>query len=196
MQPAFQAARRLTYDDFLLFPDDGLRHELIDGEHYVSAAPNLAHQRIVGRLYFELATFVRQHQELGEVLLGPFDVVLSDFDVVEPDLLFIADNQRHIVTSRNANGPPALVVEVLSPSTRRVDETLKHRLFDERLVGEYWIVDPTRNVVRVHRRTASEPGGPTNGRLALVAELSARHDTPLTTPLLPGLTISVSPLFE
>ena len=117
MQPALLPERRLTYDDLLLFPDDGLRHELIDGEHYVSASPNLSHQRIVGRLYLELATFVRLHPGLGEVLLGPFDVVLSDFDVVVPDLLFIAASQQHIVTSRNASGPPALVIEVLSPST-------------------------------------------------------------------------------
>lgn len=190
MQPVLLPERRLTYGDLLRFPDDGLRHEIIDGEHFVSASPNLSHQRIVGRLFLELAMFLRQRPSLGEVLLGPFDVVLSDFDVVAPDIVFISEHQQHTVTSRHVNGPPALVIEVLSPSTRRVDETLKYRLFDEQQVGEYWIVDPTRDTVQVYRRTAS--GG---GRLTLAAEASAHDGAALTTPLLRGLAIPVAALF-
>jgi Uma2 family endonuclease len=188
MQPEVQPGGRLTYDDFLRLPDDGLRHELIDGVHYVSA-PNIHHQRIVGRLYLELGNYIRQHPSAGEVLLGPFDVVLSDFDVVEPDLLFVADWQRQIMTSRNASGAPALVVEVLSPSTRRVDEVLKRRLFDEHQVREYWLVDPVRAVVTVHRRAP-------DGRLSDLGELTAEHDETLTTPLLPGFSTSVRQLFS
>ncbi len=79
--------RRLTYDDFLLIPDDGLRHEIIDGEHFVTASPVARHQVLVGRLYFELESHLRAHPGLGQVFLAPLDVVLSQWDVVEPDLL-------------------------------------------------------------------------------------------------------------
>lgn len=82
--------RRLTYDDFLLFPDDGKRHELIDGEHFVTPSPNLRHQELLGRLHVAIATHLATRRHLGRVFLSPFDVVFTKFDVVEPDLLFVA----------------------------------------------------------------------------------------------------------
>jgi len=69
---------RLTYEDFLLFPDDGKRHELIDGEHYVTAAPNLRHQKLLGRLYLAVADYLRAHPDVGEVYFAPLDVVFSN----------------------------------------------------------------------------------------------------------------------
>jgi len=87
MPTALSPRRRLTYDDVLLFPDDGLRHEIIDGEHYVTASPVPRHQVLVGRLHFELESHLRAHPGSGQVFLAPFDVVLSHWDVVEPDLL-------------------------------------------------------------------------------------------------------------
>jgi hypothetical protein len=88
MPTAVSPRRRLTYDDFLLFPDDGLRHEIIDGEHYVTASPVTRHQLLVGRLHFELELHARAHRGSGQVFLAPFDVVLSQWDVVELDALF------------------------------------------------------------------------------------------------------------
>ena len=76
---------RLTYDDFLLFPDDGKRHEIIDGEHYVTASPNTRHQVLAGRLHFEIELFLRQHPGCGRVFLAPLDVVFTRWDVVEPE---------------------------------------------------------------------------------------------------------------
>src|SRR5918996_916629 len=90
--------RRLTYADFLLFPDDGKRHELIDGVHYVTPSPNLGHQELVGRLYLAIGNFLTTRRQLGRVFLSPLDVVMSDYDVVEPDLLFVAGDQQHILT--------------------------------------------------------------------------------------------------
>src|SRR3990172_7956657 len=110
---------RLTYDDFLLFPDDGKRHELIDGEHYVTPSPSLRHQQLLGRLYFAVEEHLRAHPALGEVYVAPLDVVFSHWDVVEPDLLFVAGDQREILTEQNIVGAPALVVEILSPGTRK-----------------------------------------------------------------------------
>src|SRR6187200_3491581 len=79
---------KLTYDDFVLFPDDGMRHELIDGEHYVTPSPNRTHQEIVGSLHLLIGTWL-QSQPIGRLYLSPFDVVNTRFDVVEPDLLYL-----------------------------------------------------------------------------------------------------------
>src|ERR1017187_4479995 len=107
---------KLTYEDFLSFPDDGQRHELINGEHYVTPSPSKLHQRLVVRL---LGTFYLYFETnpIGEVFVAPFDVLFSDSDVVEPDLLVILDDQSGILADKNVQGAPALVVEVLSPST-------------------------------------------------------------------------------
>lgn len=181
-------SRRLTYDDFLLFPDDGQRHELIDGVHYVTPSPVTRHQVLVGRLYFAIEAHLRGHRSQGEVYLAPFDVVLSHWDVVEPDLLVIGGEQREILTEKNVQGPPALVVEVLSPGTRRRDERLKRDLFDRTGVREYWLVDPDANRVTLYRRA----GG---GAFEQMPILSAEAGSVLTTPVLPGLTLALDELF-
>ena len=154
---------KLTYDDFLLFPDDGQRHELIDGEHYVTPSPNTAHQRIVGNLYFALRGYLHAHT-MGEVFMAPFDVVFSQFDVVEPDLLYISKERREVLTTQNVRGAPDLVIEVGSPGTRRRDETIKRRLFERSGVPEYWIVDPDLDVVRLYRREGDVYVGRSNCR--------------------------------
>jgi Uma2 family endonuclease len=188
MEPA-KTDTRLTYDDFLLFPDDGQRHELIDGEHYVSPSPNRRHQRLVQRLSLALGNYFVAHPDAGEVFFAPFDVVLSNYDVVEPDVLVITADQQDISTEQHVRGAPALVVEVLSPSTRRVDERTKHRLFERTGVREYWVVDPELDLVKVHRRA---PDGP----LPRVAELTAENHDLLTTPLLPGFELALADLFR
>ncbi len=189
MHPAQRSDTRLTYDDFLLFPDDGHRHELIDGEHYVTPSPSTRHQRLVVRLATVLASYAEAHPGSGEVFVAPFDVVFSDFDVVEPDLLFIAADQQDIVTEMHVRGAPALVVEVLSPGTRRVDEKSKYRLFDRAGVREYWLVDPELDIVKVFRRDPS-------GAFPRVAELAGEAGDTLTTPLLPAFSLSLTSLFR
>lgn len=186
MPSAARSKPKLTYDDFLQFPDDGKRHELIDGEHVVTASPNQRHQRVLGRLYLRIGNFLEAHPAIGEVYLAPFDVVLSYWDVVEPDLLFVAHDQD-IVTPQNVQGPPALVVEINSPSTRQLDLHLKRALFARTGVREYWIVDPDKNTIAVHRRDAA---GELVPALVLAADAPA-----LTTPPLPGLEIRLDALF-
>lgn len=178
---------RLTYDDFLLFPDDGLRHEIIDGEHFVTASPNTRHQVLVHRLAFEIESYLRQHPGTGVVFGAPLDVVFTKWDVVEPDLQFIAKDQIAILTEQNVQGPPALVVEVLSPATQKKDE-IKRDLFDRGGVHEYWIVDPDRDLVRIFARQQ-------DGSFPCVAEWSRESSDLLTTPLMPGLKIALAELF-
>jgi Uma2 family endonuclease len=187
--PATHSDTPLTYDDFLRLPDDGKRHEIIGGVHYVTPSPNRRHQRLVGRLYFSLASVLERVPHLGEVFLAPFDVVLSDHDVVEPDLLFIAGDQPEILTPDNVNGPPALVIEVLSKRTRKRDAQIKRQLFARTGVREYWMVDPDSDTVQIFRASSEGP-------LAPAAVLAADDDAVLTTPLLPGWTLPLQSLFR
>jgi Uma2 family endonuclease len=187
MQPARAGAIRLTYADYLGFPDDGRRHELVDGEHVVTPAPNLRHQRISGRLFESMSACARTSQ-LGEVFYAPVDVVLSDHDVVQPDLLYVSNDRGHILGEAIA-GAPDLVVEILSASTARIDEVTKLGLYDRFDVREYWVVAPGVESVKVYRRMA-------DGCFALAAELTAGRDDRLATPLLPGFSIALRDLFE
>jgi Uma2 family endonuclease len=178
---------RMTYDDLLRVPDDGLRHELIDGEHFVTPAPSVKHQIIAANLHLLIAPHVRANRS-GIALFAPFDVVFSKYDVVDPDLVYFSTRRmREVVTEKNAQGGPDLAVEVLSPGTRRRDETLKRRLYERMQVPEYWIVDPDSEVVKVFRL---------DGQQYRLQELSLSNEDAVTTPLLPGLSIPLAAIFE
>ena len=181
---------RLTVDDLRRLPDDGLRHELIDGEHYVSPAPRTKHQRISGQVFGQMFMYLKEHP-LGKVYYAPLDVVFSDIDCVEPDLLYVSrEREARQMNEDYLEGAPDLVVEILSPSTKHVDREVKHRLYERFRVPEYWIIDPENEVVKVYRQ---EEGG-----LLLSAELSRREDTlvpRLSTPLLPGFELSLDEVF-
>ena len=187
--PAARADMRLTYDDFVLFPDDGKRHEIIDGEHYVTPSPNVRHQVLVLRFAYELQHYCRSQPQAGQVFAAPLDVLLSPYDIVEPDLFVVTGDQAGILTEKNVQGPPALVIEVLSKSTRKRDAQTKRRLFERTGVREYWLVDPELDAVQVFRPTPE-------GRLARVVELTAEDGDVLTTPLLPGCQIDLRELFR
>ncbi|HEX4496746.1 MAG TPA: Uma2 family endonuclease [Thermoanaerobaculia bacterium] len=179
--------QRLTYDDYVLIPDDGKRHEIIDGEHYVTAAPFLRHQRIVLQLTGRLWSFVQNHP-LGEVFISPADVVLSPYDVLQPDLFFIANARSSIAEVKNVQGAPDLVIEIHSDSTRRIDQGVKRAAYERWGVTEYWMLDPARKEADVWERTAEGLG-----RRAL---LSAAAGDVLTTPLLPGLEIPLAEVLK
>ncbi|HEX5475152.1 MAG TPA: Uma2 family endonuclease [Vicinamibacterales bacterium] len=180
-------AVKLTYEDFLQFPDDGKRHELIDGEHFVTPAPNTRHQETVGRLHLAIGNWLQTHKT-GRVFLAPFDVVFSNFDIVEPDLLYMSNERAaDILTSQHARGTPELVIEIGSPGTRKRDETIKRLLYERSGVAEYWVVDPVVDVVRVYKAV--------DGRFGRPMELSAGAGDVLTTSLLRGLEIPLAPLF-
>jgi Uma2 family endonuclease len=178
---------RLTYDDFLLFPDDGKRHELIDGEHYVTPSPNIRHQAILGNLYFLVRTWLEQHP-VGRVFMAPLDVVFSDFDVVEPDLLFVSrERAPDILAVKHVTGAPDIVVEIGSPTTRKRDETIKRRLYERSGMFEYWVIDPDLEVVRICRNR--------DGRFERPVELRADSGEVLATPHLEGLEMALARIF-
>ncbi|HYO11782.1 MAG TPA: Uma2 family endonuclease [Thermoanaerobaculia bacterium] len=177
---------RLTYDDYVLFPEDGLRHEIIDGEHSVTPAPYPRHQNVVLRFALTLGPFAEANRA-GQLFVSPIDVLLSRHDVVQPDLVFVSRDRLHIITERNLQGAPDLVIEVLSEGTRRRDEGLKLATYERFEVGEAWLADPARKTVTVYRLD--------NGRYRRIAELSAQAGDLLTTPLLPGLEIDLAAIF-
>jgi Uma2 family endonuclease len=179
---------RLTYDDLVRMPDDGLRHEIIDGVHYVTPSPVRRHQDLSGRLFLAIGNYLASHAGAGWLYHAPFDTVFSRWDVVEPDLLFVAADQSAILTDANIQGAPALVVEILSPATRGRDLRVKKQLYDRGGVREYWIVDPKANTVTIYRRSGDEsfPVAPSLPEEAGV----------LTTPLLPGFSLSLQELFR
>lgn len=183
--PAPNPALKLTYDDLELLPDDGRRHEIIDGDHFVTPSPMLRHQDVAGRIYFHLRAYLSGHP-LGWVYIAPTDVVLSPTDVVVPDLLFVSRERRSILTPKNVQGAPDLVLEVLSGGTRRTDEVIKRKLYERFGVAEYWVADPVVDRLRVYLR---------GDGFARAVELSAEAGDSLTTALLPGLSIPLAEIF-
>ena len=149
-----------TYADYAAMPDDGRRYELWDGELSAMPAPGLSHQGILRNLLVSVHEHVSS-EGLGVVFPSPVDCILSDTTVLQPDLAFIADDRRAILTERAIEGPPTLVVEILSPSTRRADRTVKAGLYARYGVPWYWIVDPGARTIEVLalRAGAYEPAG-------------------------------------
>ena len=138
---------KFTYRDYLLLPEQD-RRELIEGDFHMAPAPNIRHQTISLNLGRILANFVRD-SGLGNVFLAPTDVALDNLNVVQPDILYISNERRGIITENNISGAPDLVIEILSPSTASRDRELKLNLYARFGVREYWIVDPDESSVQV-----------------------------------------------
>ena len=130
-----------TYADYAAMPDDGRRYELWDGELSLMPAPGLTHQGILRDLLGILNEHVKR-LGLGVVFPSPVDCILADTTVLQPDLVFVANDRRAVLTDRAIEGSPTLVVEILSPSTRRADRTVKAGLYARYGVPWYWIIDP------------------------------------------------------
>ncbi|MBI3122335.1 MAG: Uma2 family endonuclease [candidate division NC10 bacterium] len=139
----------LTYKEYEVLPADGRRYELHEGELSVTPAPSPQHQRILGNLN----EIIRQHVKgrgLGEVFFAPIDCILSDTTVIQPDLVYLATSRLPIVSTRGLEGPPTLVVEVLSPATTLIDRSAKRQLYARYGVPYYWIVDPEARTVEAY----------------------------------------------
>jgi Uma2 family endonuclease len=148
MQPTPIAAPPLTVEDYLATPE-GKRYQLVEGDLYLmSPAPNLFHQDIVGRIYRLLSDHVEKHR-LGRVFIAPADVYLSEHDVVQPDVLFIANARADIIADDGVHGGPDLVVEVLSTKNAALEKA-KRRVYARHDVKEYWLVDPTLRQVHIY----------------------------------------------
>lgn len=175
---------RYTYQDYLKTPDD-VRYELIEGELLaMEPAPTTSHQKILVNLTVLLAPFVKEHG-LGEVLIAPTDVCLSNTNVLQPDLLFVSAARASIITERDVHDGPDLVVEIASPTTRRRDRGIKMEIYARHGVAEYWLVEPATAIVETLRLE--------DGRMVPAGRYE-RAET-FTTPLLPGLAVDLKKVF-
>jgi Uma2 family endonuclease len=172
---------QLTYTDLQAFPEDNLRRELIDGELIVTAAPRTRHQIVVANLTYHLGSYAREHG--GQVFPAPTDVYFSDINVVEPDVLFVRAENLAKIEKSFVRAAPDLVVEVSSPSTRRLELVRKRELYERFAVPEYWYVDIEVDQVQLYH--LPEGYG--------VARIAGRSQT-IEAAAIPGFSISVDEL--
>jgi Uma2 family endonuclease len=179
-------ATKLTYEDYAKLPDDGKRYEIIDGELFVNPAPVLRHQFIVGNVYFRLRLYL-EGRAGGKVLMAPTDVVFANDRIVQPDVVVIKSDRDSIIGTKNIQGRPHLVVEVLSDGTRRYDEIQKRRLYESAGVEEYWVVDPELELLKIYRLSG--------GTYVLAAEVDTDKGGTITSPLLPDFALPIADVF-
>ena len=179
-----QPALKFTWEDYRTTPEDK-RYELLDGDLLMTPAPNLKHQEVQFELGSRLGRFIKE-RALGKFFFAPCDVLLSNHDVVQPDLLFVSRERAHLLRVGDAvRGAPDLVVEILSPSTADRDLGYKHTLYARHGVTEYWLVDPRDETIVVHRLE--------NGAL-VPADTFGRGQT-LRSPLLAGFELDMDAVF-
>lgn len=177
----------VTVADLECMPDDGKRYEVIEGEIFVSSAPSLRHQRIVGRVQFRLELYLQEHP-IGILVPGP-GVIFSDYDGVIPDLVYVRrERWDAVVTGERFTGAPDLIVEVLSPGSEnaRRDRVIKSQLYSRFRVPEYWIVDAEARAIEQYRL----------GEQGLELAATFTETDVLTSDLFPGLRIPVGPIFD
>jgi Uma2 family endonuclease len=175
--------KKLTYAEYEKIPADGFRHEIIEGEEFMTPAPNPDHQTVL----FKIARRLGDHaeaQKLGRVFVAPTDVVLSKHDIVEPDVFFIAHKRLSIIGPNNIQGAPDLVIEILSPSTAANDRGPKLALYDRAGVREYWIVDSVAKTVELR-----EFSSPRRTR-------AYKEGQSFDSAFFPGLTVRLEDLFS
>src|SRR6266545_6557423 len=135
-----------TYEDYRALPDDGRRHEIIEGKLFAMSSPGTDHQEVAGNLLAVLYGHVKQH-ELGKLLPGPIDVILEKVSVVVPDIVFVSRERLGIVRDHGIEGAPDLIVEILSRETERKDRVEKVRLYARHGVRHYWLADPRYEIL-------------------------------------------------
>jgi len=176
---------RYTYQDYInLAESEVKRYELIDGELYMVPSPTPRHQDIVLNIASIMREFVIAN-DLGKISVSPLDVILSNDDVLQPDIMFITKERLDIVAENNIQGAPDLVIEVLSPGTAGRDRTIKRARYARFGVREYWIVEPISRSIEVLR--ASREGFET---VRVYAD-----GTNLESPVLPNLRLDVTSVF-
>lgn len=139
-----------TSDDYWNLPD-GQRAELIDGQLYDMAPPSRIHQKLISQFTLILGEFIKNNHGSCEVYPAPFAVNLdaNDQNWVEPDISVICDKDK--LTDRGCTGAPDFIIEIVSPSSRRLDYNIKMALYSNAGVREYWIVDPAKERTTIYR---------------------------------------------
>ena len=179
-------AARITLEEWKAIPPTfAIRHQMLDGIHYMHRPPTFNHQKVLGNLMME---FWRQREREGDTALPYIGVVLSENDAVIPDFTFVSHERRDIVSEEYVDGAPDLIVEIVDDDTRELDEIIKVDRYGRGGVGEYWLVDleTETETVAIYRHA--------HARLTVVENV--RAEDILTTPLLPELALTVREVFD
>jgi Uma2 family endonuclease len=139
----------LTYEDYVLLPNDRNRYEILEGELTVTPAPSTKHQSVSANLFKLLSRYI-DDRNLGKLFYAPIDLILDPTTILQPDLLFVSLAHQHIITERAIEGVPDLVVEILSPTTSRTDRVTKAQIYARHKVPVYWIVDSDDKSIEIY----------------------------------------------
>jgi Uma2 family endonuclease len=184
IQPAVSEALKFTYSDYRLLPDNGKRYEILEGELLMSPSPNTKHQIVLLNIAAILKSFVERNN-LGQIFIAAYDIVLSKYDVVQPDIIFVSNKNKEIIKATHIEGVPDLVIEIISPGGAQRDRIIKRKIYALHGVQEYWLVQPEKEKVQVLRLE--------KGDFKRIAELNS--EDVLTSPMLSGLEIRLIDVF-
>lgn len=179
------SAYKMTVKEFYELPEGPPYFQLIDGDLYMSPSPRRYNQQISMFLSGVLYTFIEEH-DLGELYAAPSDVVFADQTVLNPDLYFVSRERAHILTEQGAHGAPDLVIEILSPSTAKLDVGRKREIYAESGVREMWVIVPETRTLEIYR-FAEDREQP--------ASVLSVGET-LTSHVLPGLSLAIASVFK
>ncbi len=179
MPPETNLSGKLGYREYVCFPADGRRHEIIAGEHIVNPAPSTYHQTLSRRIQFQLYSQIELRGR-GQVYDAPTDLQLSENDIVQTDLIVVLTHARNIITPTKIKGTPDLVVEILSESSVDNDRVVKKELYRRAGVAEYWVVDPDDHTVEQYVLRGD------------VYELMGAHTDALAPQVLAGVRVDLS----
>lgn len=174
---------KFTYEHYALFPSNGQTHEVIDGDHFMNPAPNLYHQTISKRILLQLELQI-ELQKLGWVYDAPTDVQLTEFDIVQPDLVVVLNDRKSILTKQKIDGVPSMIIEILSPGNASQDRQLKKQLYQRTEVPEYWIIDPESKTIEKYVLVKRQ------------YKLVASPDVKIPVDLLPQVLINTEGLWD
>ena len=179
---------KYNYQDYLQLSEDK-RYEIIDGDLFMVPSPNERHQHILSNIFYVLFDYVRKNK-LGAVYCAPFDILFSEEDIVQPDIIFVSNKNKKIITKDNIQGTPDLLVEILSPGTSKRDLGIKKKLYAKNGVREYWIADPAQETIEVLNLKEGEFRGKSYNT-GVVGQTSR-----LSSPVIQGFDIDMKEIFE
>lgn len=186
-KPAYSGRSGYTYDDFLRIPEEpGFRFEILEGILVKEPSPSVHHQRVCSALYRRLANYFDDFDPQGELFFAPLDVTLTESNVLQPDILFVSGERRHILREERIDGPCDLVVEIMSPANRRKDRLQKMEIYRKACILHYWLADPEENTLEAFMLkdgsyTLAAAGGPGDQ---------------FTHPCFPGLELELNEIFQ
>lgn len=187
--PLYARQGEYTYEDYLKIPEEpGYRYEILEGFLVKEPSPSMHHQRVSRELGCRLMEFFDNFDPAGELFFAPLDVTLTNRNVVQPDILFVAGSRKGVMDEERIDGPCDLVVEIMSPSNRRKDRIRKMEIYRKGGIPHYWLVDPEENILEAYALRGEY--------YALVAAGAGGGGDKLTHPDFPGLELDLDRIFH